>query len=798
MSDAPLFPVYAPGSPQLAGETQNIPYSWRSSTFVGASWLNRRSRPVDATQQTVGGTNSLLPIVYGTQRVGGRIFALKVSARSKELYCGVGWCHGEVDSILSVQINDEDLPSGVTKTNYRGTSSQTADPWLAGLITGYADDLPYVCYTVFRIRPGRFSGFPRFNATIKGQKISSTSGGAKAYSENPAYIIADFIENATYGMGRSVDWTSVAAVASDCDAMIGSPSEKKRTLNLVIDQSLPGEQWLQNLRDYASCLIVPEGSSYRLVPDVVGTPVYSFTSSNIIEGSLLLSTRGTADTPTMIEVGYTDTSVVPYREATYITAAVTPRRVSRINRPGITRHSQAVRYAEERLADAADRSLSAVWETFDDGLKIQVGDSVDVTHPIGLSAEPMRVMRVDPVSPGRWRISGIQSDDIASTTVETTPETPIIEPPAREAVFFGWEVIRYDGTTVMETRLIQTDAPFRKIGYPDDNFLFTIEHLGYLRPDDTLTWYMTTVPSDLPTTYTEAVVDDTSMTNLIHDSHSESIVGSTITLYAYLNNEDPWGPPIYFQQGWTDAPTAGGVSTSAAFRVDIVKSEETFNNITSDQTFYFPTTEWEVLITYLGAMTSGETVTFTIGGSPKANIEIVQVYDGIGNGFNQTAALVIAVDTYDADMISETFSITAEGSISGLTTPTLYFEGTATPVTPYQSAWWGAAYGWFSFYFTNGSPPYDQSGNYPQYFLTSEYHRIYFVTGYVWEDTANISWVITQTQGTTQNLYVTHVRAYTWDVTRDLLTDYAGTQYSIQLQYDGVDFGDPIVLTCEV
>jgi hypothetical protein len=782
MSDAPLFPVYTP-QPQRAGS---------SSTYVGASWLNRRSRSVDATQQTVGGTNSLLPVVYGTQRVGGRIFALQVYRRTKELYVGVAWCHGEVDSVLSVQINDEDLPSGVTKTNYRGTAAQTADPWLSSIITGYADDLPYVCYSVFKIRPGRFSGFPRFNAVIKGQKISSSSGGAKAYSENPAYIIADFIENTVYGMGRAVDWTSVAAVASDCDAMIGSPSEKKRTLNLVLDDSLPGEQWLQNLRDYANCLVVPEGSSYRLVADVTGSSVYSFTAANISDGSMRLSTRGTADTPTMIEVGYTDTSVVPYREATYMTAPVTPRRVSRINRPGIIRHSQAVRYAEERLADAADRSLSAVWETFDDGIKLQVGDLVEMTHPIGLTAAPMRIMRVDPVSPGRWRISATQSDDVASTTVETPPETPVIEPPEREAFFFGWEVIRYESTTAVETRLIQSDSPFRKIGYPDDNFLFTIEHLGFLRPADTLTWYMVTVPAGLPTTYTEAVVDDTSMTNLIHDSHSASIADSTITLYAYLNNEDPWGPPIYFQQGTTDPPNAGGIPDNA-LRVEVVRAEQTLD-ITDDATLYFPTTAWVYYIIFMGPMVSGETVTFTLGGSPAANISITGLIDRLGNGFDQTAVLEIDVDEYDAALISETFNVVAETSISATVSPTLNFEGTATPISPYTSTYFGT----WAVQYVDATPPAVTTNSYPQYFTAGEYHRLFLYYGYVWEDVGLIAWVVTQTAGTTRNLYVAHNYGYQWNVTRDTATDYAGTAYSLQAQYDGVDYGDPIVLTCEV
>ena len=152
---------------------------------------------------------------------------------------------GEVDSIVEAYINDgNDIPRSVTVTHYTGTAGQTADPALADAISGYDDDLPNICYSVFGIEAdARITGFPRFAAKIKGRKVSASSGGAKSYSENPAYCLADFIENATFGLGATVDWATVATVAAACSATVGG--EAKRLLNLVLDSSLPGEQWLQ-------------------------------------------------------------------------------------------------------------------------------------------------------------------------------------------------------------------------------------------------------------------------------------------------------------------------------------------------------------------------------------------------------------------------------------------------------------------------------------------------------------------------------------------------------------------------
>jgi hypothetical protein len=423
---------YAPRTSGLSFPKYTPPPASTPLSYTKAASINKVASNPQIVQATFGGTNTLLPVVYGQQRVGGRIFALIVFGQY--LYVGVAWCHGEVDSIVSATINDAALPSGVTRTDYTGTSTQGIDSDLATAFAWwsktYADTLHGICYSSFKIKTGVTTGFPRFAAVIKGQKVSSTSGGAKAYSQNPAYIIADFIENTTYGMGRTVDWATVATVAAACDALVGG--EKKRLLNLAIDQSFTGEEWLQTLRDYAGCFVVPEGGSYRLVADAVGSSVYSFTASNIVADSLRLTKRGTGEQPTMVEVIYTDTSVTPYREARYQTTAVAPRRVSRISKPGITRHSEAVRYAIERLNAGNLCDLSATFDTFDAALALQVGDIIAVTHPIGLTAKEMRVVRIDPVEPGRWRINAVEYDpavyDSSVATAPTTPDTTLPSP----------------------------------------------------------------------------------------------------------------------------------------------------------------------------------------------------------------------------------------------------------------------------------------------------------------------------------------------------------------------------------
>jgi len=374
-----------------------------------ASDLNRTARKLAAQQYTVGGNNALVPLVFGQMRVGGRVAAITVPGR---LYAAAVWCLGEIDSVVDVDINDG---SHGSRTDYVGDNTQGVDATLAAEISGYADNLRGYCYSALDLPTGTY-GFPRMAAVIKGIKVPLSSGGTPTWTDNPAYLIAALIENSTYGMGRSVDWASVATAAAFCDELVGG--ERRHILNLALDTSQPADVWIESIRDYAGVFVVPEGASYRLVVDGPGTSVMSFTESNIISGSFSETQTGLSDTPTMVEITYTDTSSVPYSEARYSTAATSPRRLSRISRPGITRLTEATRYATERLAKATLCRWTCRFDTFDEALAVQVADLIDVTTSNGRSAKVYRVGRIEPIASGRWRITATEYDEDVYTPAD--------------------------------------------------------------------------------------------------------------------------------------------------------------------------------------------------------------------------------------------------------------------------------------------------------------------------------------------------------------------------------------------
>ena len=111
--------------------------------------------------------------------------------------------------------------------------------------------------------------------------------------------------------------------------------------------------------------------------------------------------------------------------ATGVIAGTVERRESEISLPGIQSASQAQREAIERLNKLTLADLSFSIDVFDEGLKIEPGDVVAVSHPLGLVEKGMRVGGIDNTGPGRWTLQLIEYDPAAySDAVVSNPSTP--------------------------------------------------------------------------------------------------------------------------------------------------------------------------------------------------------------------------------------------------------------------------------------------------------------------------------------------------------------------------------------
>lgn len=411
--------------------------------------LNASATSVVDTQASVSAENAPLRVIYGEVRLGPLICTVLPYLQGNVILAV--WGHGEVDEIVSMSIDDVEIALGSITTlptlgkdgtftgggttpingnvrNYTGKTAQTADTMLIAAFAGqgltYADNLPGICYSVIYVPTGTSTGFPRINAKIRGLKV--WTGAATEWSDNPAYCLADFITNATYGAKRTVDWASVASVAADCNALVGG--EKRRTLNLALETVQPVQSWLDTLRTYAGCWITQDGADLKLIADKAGSVVASIShAAGQIKTIGQVKKRGVQSVPTVMSLTYTDTTALPHKPGTVtvyaagVLAGTTPRRESTVSLPGINRYSQATREATERLNKLTLNDLSMTLGVFDDALSLEVGDIVEVTHPIGFTAKKLRVQSVVGEY-GRFELGLLEYDPaVYNDSVATAP-----------------------------------------------------------------------------------------------------------------------------------------------------------------------------------------------------------------------------------------------------------------------------------------------------------------------------------------------------------------------------------------
>lgn len=371
-----------------------------------------------------------IPVIYGIDRRGALIANIVTDAQYVYVQCV--WGLGEIEGVQTLSMGNDPLSAAASVHHYLGTAGQAVDAWLASAFASngiaYADALPGIAYSVIRAPLATENFDPTaLVAIVKGLKLHDPRTGLVAWSDNPALALAHFI--GTFE-GRVVDADSVSAAADACDEIVGG--QRRRRLGLSLAQAQTCDAWRDTLRTYAGCFVVQRSNGLHLVPDRPASPVRTFDHDAGDIASLgPLKKRPRAEAPTVVKIKWTDTSVIPWRDRTAVAyaagvlAGTVERRESEISLPGIQSASQAQREAIERLNKLWLADLSFPLGVFDDGLQVEPGDVVAVTHPIGLSSKLMRVGGIDNTGPGRWTLQLVEYDPAAySDAVVSDPSTP--------------------------------------------------------------------------------------------------------------------------------------------------------------------------------------------------------------------------------------------------------------------------------------------------------------------------------------------------------------------------------------
>lgn len=427
-------------------------------TIPPATTLNSVATGAAARQLALAGAQQIVPVIFGTDfRAGLILNVLPQAVGSDRLLVQVVWGHGPIGGVDQLLLNDQAFPSGTVFRHYNGTQA-VLDTGLGSAMAsqGITYTVVYAgyAYSVIDMPIRAFTGELRITARVQGlllydPRLDSTAGGSGAhrlatpstwtYSDNPALALARWLWDPTFGCGLTVSWASVITTANSNDVLIGVPGERRRVIGLSIDRPVRVFDQAEALRAYAGCWIVPTPAGVRLVPDAseASSASYSHAAGNIAAISPLTS-RDTGSSPTVVEIIYTDSSKRPVRDATASASragagTTIPYRLSQVRLPGVHRFGQATREAIERLNKLWLGDLTLTLEVLDEGIAHEVGDVIDVTHPIGLTNKPFRIAEPPTlVARGRWRLVLVEYDGAmysnAVATAPTVPDTLLVNP----------------------------------------------------------------------------------------------------------------------------------------------------------------------------------------------------------------------------------------------------------------------------------------------------------------------------------------------------------------------------------
>jgi hypothetical protein len=135
-----------------------------------------------------------------------------------------------------------------------------------------------------------------------------------------------------------------------------------------------------------------------------------------------------------------------------------------VSRPGIQRHSEAYRYAVERLNDELLCDLSVPVNVFDDGLEVQAGDVRLLTRSqIGVISKPFRIVGTKLLEPGRWGLSlreydpaKYSSEVVTGPSILDTPWPSASHPPKVNSLTLVEDIYFQQGAGLWLSRIVAT------------------------------------------------------------------------------------------------------------------------------------------------------------------------------------------------------------------------------------------------------------------------------------------------------------------------------------------------------
>ena len=308
------------------------------------------------------------------------------------------------------------------------------------------------------VASSRLSGSnPTINAMVKGMKckVWKNNKWVVEYTENPAWIIRDFLTSKRYGTGYwisedLIDDEAFKETAAYCDEIIEYIDENgdtqtcpRYTLNIILDtQKTPIEHLSSMLAPFGGFITI--GNQIALKVEKAETPVYHFTDDTIVKDSMSIGQTSLEDTPNRYKIGYFDPSlewtetkvVVEDLEAQHeFNGQITEKTVTLA---GCTSQNQALRIG--RLYRDLNKvcSLTITFSVATQGMMLECGDVIEVTYGGIFTKMPFRITEIEETNAGTYSLTcrqynaSIYNDSLGAQITNpnyTTGGSPYTDPP---------------------------------------------------------------------------------------------------------------------------------------------------------------------------------------------------------------------------------------------------------------------------------------------------------------------------------------------------------------------------------
>lgn len=377
---------------------------------------------------TYVGHNSVIPVVYGEQVVGGPVIGGPEKSGGEFIYA-VALCWAGDNGIERI----EDIRLGDTIQNVSGNynfttgaqisfdddfyihlydgSQTTVNSQMASAISGFDDKYEGIAYAVIRMRSSfslTLTTLPEITFRVKGRKCKDPRTNAVAWTENPVLHMYDFVTNDEFGMG--VDLIGAEAAADISDQMYG-PWIRNQT-GMVFQEPVTQEAALASLSLYAEVLSSYDGKNVSIIPDAKVDTIYPVEGRTIRKDSLRLTTVGLEQVPTLLRVMFTDKDRPEWssRPAEVQIPEQTmhgmPQAPSTVELPGVYNRLEAERRAYQRLIRLQTPGR-VEWQMTAPGLQYQAGDVLRLPKVRGLENINVRLMsQPQMLSPSLYQLQG--------------------------------------------------------------------------------------------------------------------------------------------------------------------------------------------------------------------------------------------------------------------------------------------------------------------------------------------------------------------------------------------------------